>query len=86
MARGWESKSVEEQQQMTQQAQAEAQTQTVSKDDLNRLKAEKARKIQALKLTHARVREQLERCTSARYADMLNLELQHIDEELKSLQ
>jgi hypothetical protein len=87
MARGWESKSVEEQQQMVQESREEAHAQpaTVSKDELDRLKAEKTRKVQALKLTEARVREQLERCTNPRYAEMLNLELSHIETELQSL-
>jgi hypothetical protein len=88
MARGWESKSVEEQQQMTEQAQEAAQSQptTLSKEEINRQKNEKTRKIQALKLTQARLAEQLERCTNSRYAELLNVELKHIEEELQALQ
>ena len=87
MARGWESKSVEEQQQMTEQTQeaALAQSATLIKVEANREKAEKTRKIQALKLTHARLSEQLERCTNSRYSDLLNVELKHIEDELQTL-
>ena len=83
MARGWESKSVEEQQSQAQQ------TQTVSqeeKDALKRQNAEKMRKIQALKLNRARIREQIERSTNDRYKELLGRELEHVDQELKQLE
>lgn len=82
MARGWESKSVEEQQ-------SQAQNQTVSqdeKDKLSREKAEKARKVQALKLNRARIREQMERSTNDRYKELLGRELEHLEQELKQLE
>ena len=82
MARGWESKSVEEQQ-------SQAQQQTVSqdeKDKLSREKAEKARKVQALKLNRARIREQMERSTNDRYKELLGRELEHLEQELKQLE
>jgi hypothetical protein len=82
MARGWESKSVEEQQ-------SQALQQTISqdeKDNLSRQKAEKMRKVQALKLNRARIAEQIERSTSDRYKELLGRELEHLEQELKQLE
>jgi len=79
---------VEEQQQVSQQTQEAASTQNaaVSKDEIDRQKAEKTRKVQAIKLARARVSEQLERTTNPRYAELLNAELKHLEDELKALQ
>lgn len=81
MARGWESKSVEEQQSQS--------TEPLSKEDqarqLKALNADKARSIQALKLTRARIMEQLDRSSNDRYKEMLNRELAHVDGELSTL-
>jgi hypothetical protein len=82
MARGWESKSVEEQQ-------SQAQQQTISQDEKDALKrqnAEKMRKIQGLKLNRARIREQIERSTNDRYKELLGRELEHLEQELKQLE
>jgi hypothetical protein len=82
MARGWESKSVEEQQ-------SQAQQQTISqeeKDALKRQNAEKMRKVQGLKLNRARIREQIERSTNDRYKELLGRELEHLEQELKQLE
>jgi hypothetical protein len=82
MAKGWESKSVEEQQQV-------AET-TLSKEQIEqnkkREKAEQARKVQALKLNVARIREQLERTQNERYRQMLTSELDQLQSELSLLQ
>ncbi|HVP64467.1 MAG TPA: hypothetical protein VMT82_06210 [candidate division Zixibacteria bacterium] len=82
MAKGWESKSVEEQQQLAETP--------VSKEQIEqnkeREKAENARKVQALKLNIARIREQLDRTSNERYQQMLNNELEHLQAELSSLQ
>ena len=84
MAKGWESKSVEEQQQMSQQE--AAQTQSVEeKEQAERQRAEVARKVQALKLNRARICEQLQRTSNERYTTLLNTELQQIDGELAKL-
>ncbi len=81
MARGWESKSVEEQQSQS--------SEPLSKEDQQRqkkaLNADKARSIQALTLTRARIMEQLERSTNDRYKELLNRELAHVDGELATL-
>ena len=87
MARGWESKSVEEQQQVSQQTQEAATTQIAAgdKDEADRQKAEKTRKVQAINLACARVREQLERSANPRYVELLNAELKHLEDELQAL-
>ena len=82
MARGWESKSVEEQQSL-------AQHQTITQDEKDALKrqnAEKMRKIQGLQLNRARIREQIERSTNDRYKELLGRELEHLEQKLKQLE
>ena len=81
MARGWESKSVEEQQSQAQQSVSQEE-----KDKLSREKADKARTVQALKLNRARIREQMERSTNDRYKELLGRELEHLEQELKQLE
>lgn len=56
-----------------------------AKQNLVRLKAEEARKIQALKMTRARIREQLSRTSNERYTVLLNTELQQIESDLEKL-
>jgi len=84
MANGWESKSVETLQ-IDQHEQIRTQEIADARERLDRLKAEEARKIQALQLTRARIREQLARTSNERYTLLLNTELQQIDGELAKL-
>ncbi len=84
MANGWESNSVETPQ-IDQQEQIRAQEIVDEKERLGRLKAEVARKVQALKLTRARICEQLSRTSNERYTLLLNTELQQIESELAKL-
>jgi hypothetical protein len=84
MANGWESKFVEASQ-IDQQEQIRTQEVFDAKERLGRLKAEEARKVQALQLTRARIREQLSRTSNERYTSLLNTELQQIDGELAKL-
>ncbi len=84
MAKGWESKSVEEQQ-IDRQEQVRSQEVVDENERLGRLKAEEARKVQALKLTRARICEQLARTSNERYTQLLNTELNQIDGELAKL-
>jgi hypothetical protein len=84
MANGWESKSVEEQQ-SEQEEQLQIQAVADDKERLARIKAEVARKLQALKLNRARICEQLTRTNSERYTLLLNTELRQIDSELSKL-
>lgn len=84
MSNGWESNSVETPQ-IDQQEQIRAQEIVDEKERLGRLKAEVARKVQALKLTRARICEQLSRTSNERYTLLLNTELQQIESELAKL-
>jgi hypothetical protein len=81
MARGWESKSVEEQQSEA----ANAITSAEQKDIITKQKAERARKLQGLTLMRARVREQLERSQNPRYVEVLRSELEQIDKQIQEL-
>lgn len=81
MARGWESKSVEEQQSEA----AHAITSAEQKDILTKQKAERARKLQGLNLMRARVREQLERSQNPRYKEVLQSELEEIEKQIHDL-
>lgn len=85
MAKGWESKSVEDQQIENQEQIASPESVIDDKLRLMRAKAEEARKVQALKLTRARICEQLSRTSSERYTTLLNTELLQIDGELAKL-
>ena len=84
MANGWESKSVEAQQ-IDVQEQIRSQEIVDEKERVGRLQAVEARKVQALKMTRARIREQLSRTSNERYTLLLNTELQQIDDELAKL-
>jgi hypothetical protein len=81
MANGWESKSVEDQQ-IDVQEQIRSQEISDEKERVGRLKAEEARKVQALKMTRARICEQISRTSNERYTLLLNSELKQIDGEL----
>ncbi len=81
MAKGWESKSVEEQQSLASQT-------PLTDEDRQRLskeRAEKLRSLQALNLSRARVVQQMERCNNELYRAMLQQELQHLDAEIQKL-
>ncbi len=84
MAKGWESKSVEEQQ-ITQQEAKDASALTADKEQLAHVKAEVQRKVQALTMTRARICEQLTRTSNKRYTLLVNTELQQIEGELAKL-
>jgi hypothetical protein len=87
MANVWESNSVDAQeaQQFDQSEQVRAQEVVDEKERVGRLKAEEARKVQALQMTRARIREQLSRTSNERYTLLLNTELQQIEGELAKL-
>jgi hypothetical protein len=88
MANGWEGNSVaaqQEAQQFDQSEQIRAQEVVDEKERVGRLKAEEARKVQALQMTRARIREQLSRTSNERYTLLLNTELQQIEGELAKL-
>ena len=81
MANVLESKTVEAQE-TEQLAQNSPQGRVEDRQVAIRLKAEEARKIQALQMTRARIREQLSRTSNERYTMLLNSELQQIESEL----
>lgn len=79
MAKGWESKSVEEQQSLASQS-------PISEPDRARLSQEHKEKVraqQALQLNRVRVQQQLEKCSNDRYRQMLQQELNFLDAEIK---
>jgi gamma-glutamylcyclotransferase (GGCT)/AIG2-like uncharacterized protein YtfP len=82
MANALESKT-EEAQAVGQLEQSGAQLE--EKQVAARMKAEQTRKIQALRLTRARIREQLARTSNERYRLLLNTELQQIESDLADL-
>lgn len=79
MARGWESKSVEQQLDEAEAAKS-AKGERLSPQDV-----ERARRAEALRLARARVLQQLEASTSQRYTEMLQRQLEAIDGELKQV-
>lgn len=79
MARGWESKSVEQQ-----LDEAEA-AKSAKRERLSPQDVERARRAEALRLARARVLQQLEASTSQRYTEMLQRQLEAIDGELKQV-
>jgi hypothetical protein len=85
MANGWESKSVEAQQIDQQEEQIRSQEAGDERERVARVQAEAARTLQALRLTRARIREQLARSSNERYTLLLNTELQQIDGEIAKL-
>jgi hypothetical protein len=78
MARGWESKSVEEQ-----QSQAAASSQS-SENRNSKPEAEQAsaRHREALLLARSRIQQQLEACSNDRYAEQLRQAMAAIDKQL----
>lgn len=80
MARGWESKSVEEQQSEFGKSSGEKKG-PLSPDEEKRLLHQ-----QSLELKRARVLEQIKRSQNARYTEMLNRELEQLERELAAQQ
>jgi len=78
MARGWESKSVEEQQ-------SEFQRPDATKASQSPEQSRKSARMQALHLQRARVQEQLKQAENPRFIELLQRELAHLDKELSSL-
>lgn len=81
MAKGWESKSVEEQQSLASET-------LITEEERVRLSnahQEKVRKQQALQMNRVRVEQQMEKCSNDRYRSMLQQELNFLDGELKKL-
>ncbi len=78
MARGWESKSVEEQQSEAKQRPSGASPKSAEQAQLSA-------RIQALEMQRAHVQEQLRQAQNARFIELMQRELQHLDHELQQL-
>jgi hypothetical protein len=77
MARGWESKSVEEQQSEFSKPSSQDGKRATTKEE-----AARAQRVQALQLARANVRQQLERAQNERHKELLQRELEHLDREI----
>jgi len=78
MARGWESKSVEEQQ-------SEFQKGTSASKPSSPEERRREQQVQTFKMQRARVRDQLKDSQNPRFIELLQRELQHLDAEIKKL-
>ena len=81
MARGWESKSVEDQ-----VAAAEAAREARAKPHLSGRERELLERKQSLLLSRAQVRARLSSATNENYRNQLERALQHLDAQLEELQ
>jgi hypothetical protein len=80
MARGWESKSVEDQIEEARRSQGEPEGRLMGPEE----KARK-RKVESLKLERSRLTEQLERARSEAHQRMIRQSLLAIEEEIAAL-
>jgi len=80
MARGWESKSVEDQMEEARRSQGETERQTQAPEE-----RERRRKVESLKLERSRLTEQLERARSETYQRMIQQSLDAIEAEIAAL-
>lgn len=80
MARGWESKSVEEQ-----ISAAEQREEARSKRELTAIEIERKKKQQGLLLERARLTREMQKAHKRRYLVLLERALTHVDAELAKL-
>jgi hypothetical protein len=80
MARGWESKSVEDQMEEARRSQGASEGRVQSPEERAR-----ERKIESLKLERSRLAEQLNRARSEAYQRMIRQSLKAIEEEIAAL-
>jgi hypothetical protein len=78
MARGWESKSVEQQQDL-------AASEKERKPALTPEEAEAERQLTALKLTRSRVEQQMAVAQNPRYRQTLEMELKALDAKIEAM-
>ena len=79
MARGWESKSIEEQQSEA------AQKPAASHPKLTREQAARQREVETLRMARTRIVRQIESASSPRYRMLLEETLRDLDNKLKHL-
>jgi len=80
MARGWESKSIEDQIEEARRSQGDSEGRVQSTEE-----RERERKIESLKLERSRLIEQLTRARSEAYQRMIRQSLEAIEEEITAL-
>jgi hypothetical protein len=80
MARGWESKSVEDQIEEARRSQGVSEGRVQSPEA-----KERERKVESLKLERSRLTEQLNRARSESYQRMIRQSLEAIEEEIATL-
>jgi hypothetical protein len=80
MARGWESKSVEDQ-----VAAAEAAKEARAKPHLSRDERERETRLQSLRLSRAQIMARLKTVTNPRYRTQLERSLAHLNNEISAL-
>jgi len=80
MARGWESKSVEDQMEEAQRSQGKTEWQTQAQEE-----RERQHKVESLKLERSRLTEQLERARSETHRRMIQQSLKAIEAEIAAL-
>ena len=78
MARGWESKSVEEQIELA----AEKAASLKNKKEENEADAARRREVESLQLSRTRVIQDMERSSNPRYRDQLQKSLDFLNEKL----
>jgi chromosome segregation ATPase len=80
MARGWESKSVEDQMEEAQRSQGETEWQIQAPEE-----RERQHKVESLKLERSRLTEQLERARSETHQRIIQQSLKAIEAEIAAL-
>ncbi|PYS90209.1 MAG: hypothetical protein DMF64_15605 [Acidobacteria bacterium] len=83
MARGWESKSVEDQQQAAEER--ARQRESAPQDDSLQARARRER-LESLRLSRARTLDQLEHATKRAHREMLQRTLRALETEIDALQ
>ncbi len=78
MARGWESKSVEEQIELAAEKAASLKTKT----KVNEAEASKQRELESLQLSRTRVLQDIASASNPKYREMLQRSLDFLDEKL----
>jgi hypothetical protein len=82
MARGWESKAVEDQ---ISEAEERARLAESERDELSPEERERRQRLEMLKLSRARTLDQLESVTNPAYREMLKRTLRALEAEIETL-
>ncbi|HVG31545.1 MAG TPA: hypothetical protein VM911_00635, partial [Pyrinomonadaceae bacterium] len=82
LARGWESKAVEDQ---INEADERARRLESATDDLSPQERARRQQLESLKLSRARTLDQLERATNRAYREMLQRTLRALEAEIETL-